>query len=262
MTEFVLEARQRLACRLARHLSRRGAGRSTRPASRWSPQAPRPSRASSPRASRSTASTPASESSPACASPAADLETLQRNIVLSPCRRRRRADAASPIARLMMALKLASLAQGASGVRPETLELLEAMLAQRRHPGRPGARLGRRLRRPRAAGAHDGGDDRRRRVLRRRRPHAGGGGASRRPGSSRSSLGAKEGLALLNGTQFSTAYALAGAVRGRTCCSSRRWSPARCRPTRRRAPTRRSIRASMRCAAIAARSRRPTRCAR
>jgi histidine ammonia-lyase len=38
----------------------------------------------------------------------------------------------SPVAviRLMMALKLASLAQGASGVRPETIELLEAMLAK------------------------------------------------------------------------------------------------------------------------------------
>ena len=34
------------------------------------------------------------------------------------------------VARLIMALKLASLAQGASGVRPETLELLEAMLAK------------------------------------------------------------------------------------------------------------------------------------
>ena len=32
-------------------------------------------------------------------------------------------------------------------------------------------------------------------------------------------LGPKEGLALLNGTQFSTAYALAGAVRGRARCS-------------------------------------------
>ena len=37
-----------------------------------------------------------------------------------------------------MALKLASLAQGASGVRPETLALLEAMLDARRDPGRAG----------------------------------------------------------------------------------------------------------------------------
>ena len=33
------------------------------------------------------------------------------------------------VVRLMMALKLASLTQGASGVRAETIELLEAMLA-------------------------------------------------------------------------------------------------------------------------------------
>ena len=61
--------------------------------------------------------------------PAADLETLQRNIVLSHA-----AGTGEPmpaaIARLMMALKLASLAQGASGVRPATVNLLEAMLAQ------------------------------------------------------------------------------------------------------------------------------------
>jgi histidine ammonia-lyase len=61
--------------------------------------------------------------------PLADLERLQRNIVLShaagtgqPMPR--------PIARLMIALKLASLAQGASGIRPETLDLLAAMLAR------------------------------------------------------------------------------------------------------------------------------------
>lgn len=60
--------------------------------------------------------------------PAEDLETLQRNIVLS--------HAAGvgepmpvPVVRLMMALKMASLAQGASGVRPATIKLLEAMLA-------------------------------------------------------------------------------------------------------------------------------------
>ena len=55
---------------------------------------------------------------------AADLATLQRNIVLSHA-----AGVGEPlppaIVRLMMALKLASLAQGASGVRLETLDLLE-----------------------------------------------------------------------------------------------------------------------------------------
>jgi histidine ammonia-lyase len=59
----------------------------------------------------------------------ADLAALQRNIVLSHA-----AGVGEPmpaaIARLMMALKLASLAQGASGLRLETLDLLAAMLAR------------------------------------------------------------------------------------------------------------------------------------
>src|SRR6267143_2037705 len=59
----------------------------------------------------------------------ADLETLQRNIVLSHA-----AGVGPPmpvaIARLMIALKLASLGQGASGVRSETIRLLAALLAK------------------------------------------------------------------------------------------------------------------------------------
>jgi len=57
---------------------------------------------------------------------AADLAALQRNVVLSHAAG---AGAAMPvaIARLMMALKLASLAQGASGVQPATVRLLEAL---------------------------------------------------------------------------------------------------------------------------------------
>ena len=95
---------------------------------------------------------------------AADLETLQRNIVLVHA-----AGVGEPmpvaVARLMMALKLASLAQGASGVRPETLRTAGSHARARTSSRsfRPG--LGRRIRRSRAAGAHDGGDDRRRRML-------------------------------------------------------------------------------------------------
>ena len=64
---------------------------------------------------------------------AADLATLQRNIVLS------HAAGAGPampaaIARLMMALKLASLAQGASGVQAATVRMLEALLDKRLTP--------------------------------------------------------------------------------------------------------------------------------
>ena len=57
-----------------------------------------------------------------------DLATLQRNIVLSHAAGTGAATPV-PVVRLMMALKLASLAQGASGVRPATVALLEAMLA-------------------------------------------------------------------------------------------------------------------------------------
>ncbi|MCG2662622.1 aromatic amino acid lyase, partial [Brevundimonas sp.] len=64
---------------------------------------------------------------------AGDLATLQRNIVLS--------HAAgigdpspTPVIRLMMALKLASLAQGASGVQPATVALLEALIVRNLTP--------------------------------------------------------------------------------------------------------------------------------
>jgi histidine ammonia-lyase len=63
-------------------------------------------------------------------------------------------------------------------------------------------------------------------------------------------LGPKEGLALLNGTQFSTANALAGLFEAERC-SSRPWSPARWPPRRPRARTPRSTRASTPCAASA-----------
>jgi histidine ammonia-lyase len=139
--------------------------------------------------------------------PPEDLGALQRNIVLSHA-----AGVGEPmpvaIVRLMMTLKLASLAQGASGIRPDTIALLEAMLARDVTPvvpvqGSVGASgdlaplahmtaimigvgevfiAGIRL--PAAAGLAQAG-------------------------LAPLTLGAKEGLALLNGTQFSTAYALA-----------------------------------------------------
>jgi histidine ammonia-lyase len=139
---------------------------------------------------------------------AVDLATLQRNIVLSHA-----AGVGDPadasVVRLMMALKLASLAQGASGVRLETLDLLEAMLTRGVIPlvpsqGSAGASG------DLAPLAHmtavmigvgealfDG----------KARPAAGGLAAA---GLKPIALGPKEGLALLNGTQFSTAFALAG----------------------------------------------------
>ncbi len=139
---------------------------------------------------------------------AADLATLQRNIVLSHAAG---VGEPTPVAasRLMMALKLASLAQGASGVRPETLALLEAMLDARRDAGRAVARVGRRLGRSRAARAYGRRDDRRRRGA-LRRPVLPAAEALAQAGLAPLALGPKEGLALLNGTQFSTAFALAG----------------------------------------------------
>jgi histidine ammonia-lyase len=137
-----------------------------------------------------------------------DLELLQRNLVLS--------HAAgvgdpmpAPIARLMMALKLGSLAQGASGVRPATISLLLAMLEKDITPvipaqGSVGASGDLAPLAHMAAVMIGTGE-----VFFRgdRLPAATG---FEKAGIAPLTLGPKEGLALLNGTQFSTAYALAG----------------------------------------------------
>ena len=62
------------------------------------------------------------------------LAALQRNIVLSHAAG---VGAPMPVARLMQAFKLASLAQGASGLQPGTVALLEAVRAalRREVPG-------------------------------------------------------------------------------------------------------------------------------
>ena len=139
---------------------------------------------------------------------ARDLETLQRNIVLSHA-----AGVGEPVpqevARLMMALKLASLAQGASGVRQQTVDLLEAMLAADVIPVVP------------AQGSVGASGDLA--PLAHMTAAMIGVGECFTPhgrvpaqvafvshGLEPVTLGAKEGLALLNGTQFSTAWALAG----------------------------------------------------
>ena len=139
---------------------------------------------------------------------AADLATLQRNIVLSHAAGVGEA-VPVPVVRLMMALKLASLAQGASGVTAATLRLLEAMLARDVIPVLPSqGSVG-------ASGdlaplAHiaavmigHGEAFAKGRIM----PAAEALAAA---GLAPAQLGPKEGLALLNGTQFSTAYALAG----------------------------------------------------
>jgi histidine ammonia-lyase len=143
---------------------------------------------------------------------AKDTATLQRNLILSHC-----CGVGDPmprdVTRLMMALKLLSLGRGASGVRWEVVTLIQGMLAHGVTPvipaqGSVGASgdlaplahmtavmIG-------AAEAEVAG-----RIL----P---GDEALASVGLSPVSLGPKEGLALINGTQFSTAYALAGLFDG------------------------------------------------
>ena len=143
-----------------------------------------------------------------------DLATLQRNIVLSHAAGVG-APMPVPVARLMLALKLASLAQGASGVQPGTVALLEAMLARELVPvvpdqGSVGA-SGDLAPLAHAAAAMIGVGEVF--VDGARVPAAIAlDAAGLRPAA----LGPKEGLALLNGTQFSTAYALAGLFEAET----------------------------------------------
>ncbi|MEM9125153.1 MAG: histidine ammonia-lyase [Pseudomonadota bacterium] len=139
---------------------------------------------------------------------ARDTATLQRNLILSHC------CGVGPAiprahARLMMVLKLLSLGRGASGVRLVVIDLLEAMLAKGVTPvipaqGSVGASGDLAPLSHMAAvmmGAGEAEFDGRR---------MGGAEALTAAGLNPIDLGPKEGLALINGTQFSTAFALAG----------------------------------------------------
>ncbi|SFT62986.1 histidine ammonia-lyase [Sedimentitalea nanhaiensis] len=137
-----------------------------------------------------------------------DTATLQRNLILSHCcgvgpaiSRRH--------ARLVMALKLLSLGRGASGVRLEVVDLLQAMLQKGVTPVIPAqGSVG-------ASGdlaplAHmtavmmgQGEAEFDGQIM-------AGDKALAAAGLTPIELGPKEGLALINGTQFSTAFALAG----------------------------------------------------
>lgn len=146
----------------------------------------------------------------------ADLETLQKNLVLShACGV---GDALPrPTVRLIMALKIASLTRGASGVRRETVQLLADMLNKGLTPlipakGSVGA-SGDLAPLAHLAAAMIGeprqrvwsGDD-----------WAPADMALEAAGLKPLTLAAKEGLALLNGTQCSTALALVGLFRAET----------------------------------------------
>ncbi len=137
----------------------------------------------------------------------ADTEALQRNLILSHCCGVGPA-LSQPLTRLMMVLKLISLGRGASGVRWVIIEQLEALLEKQVIPvipcqGSVGASgdlaplahmtavmIG-------EGEAWYAGD------------RLAGGEALKRAGIAPVVLGPKEGLALINGTQFSTANALA-----------------------------------------------------
>ena len=139
---------------------------------------------------------------------AKDTATLQRNLILSHC-----CGVGEPmpraVARLMMALKLLSLGRGASGVRWEVVALIEAMLEKGVTPVIPAqgsvgasgdlAPLAHMTAVMIGAGEADFDG----RIM----P---GAAALASAGLTPVTLGPKEGLALINGTQFSTAYALAG----------------------------------------------------
>ncbi|MCR9078827.1 MAG: histidine ammonia-lyase [Hyphomonadaceae bacterium] len=140
--------------------------------------------------------------------PPEDTQTLQRNLILSHCCGVGEASPKS-IVRLMMALKLISLGRGASGVRPELVALLEAMIAADVVPVVP------------AQGSVGASGDLAP-LAHMAAVMIGEGeavfGGNTMPGADALSaaglapitLGPKEGLALINGTQFSTAHALAG----------------------------------------------------
>ena len=153
-----------------------------------------------------------------------------------------------------MALKLGSLAQGASGVQPQTIALIEAMLARGVTPVVPSqgsvgasgdlaplahmaaamigvgeARLGDRVAPAATALAEAGLEP-----------------ITPRP---------KEGLALLNGTQFFDRRTRSSACSRPRRCLAPPWRPALCRLTGRADRIRHSMRASMRSDAMPDRSK-------
>jgi histidine ammonia-lyase len=135
-----------------------------------------------------------------------DLQALQRNLVLSHAAGVGE-QVATPVVRLMMALKLVSLGRGASGVRRETMQLLHGMLTGNVIPVMPAkgsvgasgdlAPLAHLAATMIGEGDAFYGGERMPAVY-----------ALGRAGLEPVVLAPKEGLALLNGTQFSTAHAL------------------------------------------------------
>ncbi len=137
-----------------------------------------------------------------------DTATLQRNLILSHC-----CGVSTPIerrmSRMIMVLKLLSLGRGASGVRWELIELLQDMLARGVTPlipsqGSVGASGDLAPLAHMTAVIIGEGEAEFDGVV------MPGAEALSKAGLSPIPLGPKEGLAFINGTQFSTAFALAG----------------------------------------------------
>lgn len=148
----------------------------------------------------------------------ADLATLQRNLILSHC-----CGVGAPLAenivRLIMALKLISLGRGASGVRLDLVRLIEGMLEKGVTPvipekGSVGASGDLAPLAHMAAAMIGEGEAFFEGV---RMPAA---DALAKAGLQPVVLSAKEGLALINGTQTSTALALAGLFRAHRAARS------------------------------------------
>lgn len=149
---------------------------------------------------------------------AADVATLQRNLILSHC-----CGVGQPlpekIVRLILSLKLISLGRGASGVRVEVVRLIETMLARGVIPvipekGSVGASGDLAPLAHMAAVMMGEGEA----FLGGQRLT--GAEALARAGLAPVILTAKEGLALINGTQTSTALALAGLFRAHRAAQS------------------------------------------
>jgi histidine ammonia-lyase len=137
-----------------------------------------------------------------------DTATLQRNLILSHCCGVGEA-LETPLVRLMMTLKLLSLGRGASGIRWQVIELLQALLATGVTPvipsqGSVGASGDLAPLAHMAAALIGEGEA----LFEGERMAS--GAALKAAGLTPVTLGPKEGLALINGTQFSTACALGG----------------------------------------------------
>ena len=141
-----------------------------------------------------------------------DTAQLQRNLILSHCCGVGEAMPEAHV-RLMMTLKLLSFGRGASGVRWALVALLEGMLREGVTPevpaqGSVGASGDLAPLAHMTAAMMGEGKARYQGVL------MGAAEALAKAGLEPVELGPKEGLACINGTQFSTAYALAGLFEG------------------------------------------------